>query len=48
MSSAITIRPSNDRDVAAIAAIYRHHVLHGIASFEDEPPEPNEIADRRA
>ncbi|MFZ3237052.1 MAG: N-acetyltransferase family protein [Stellaceae bacterium] len=47
MSSAITIRPSNDRDVEEIAAIYRHHVLHGIASFEDEPPEPNEIAERR-
>lgn len=42
-----TIRPSEDRDVAAIAAIYRHHVLHGVASFEEEPPAPGEIARRR-
>ncbi|HUC71062.1 MAG TPA: GNAT family N-acetyltransferase [Stellaceae bacterium] len=47
MSSGVSIRPSDDRDVAAIALIYRHHVLHGIASFEEEPPEPSEIARRR-
>ena len=41
------IRPSEERDVAAIAAIYRHHVLHGIASFEEKPPELGEIARRR-
>jgi L-amino acid N-acyltransferase YncA len=41
------IRPSEDRDVVAITAIYRHHVLHGIASFEEEPPAPEEIARRR-
>src|SRR6478752_5550859 len=32
------IRPSEDRDVPAIAAIYQHHVLFGTASFETEPP----------
>jgi L-amino acid N-acyltransferase YncA len=47
MSRGLSIRPSDGRDVGAIAAIYRHHVLHGIASFEDEPPEPDEIARRR-
>jgi L-amino acid N-acyltransferase YncA len=47
MSRSLSIRPSDGRDVGAIAAIYRHHVLHGIASFEDEPPEPDEIARRR-
>ena len=47
MSHDLSIRPSDDRDVGAIAAIYRHHVLHGIASFEDEPPEADEIAQRR-
>jgi L-amino acid N-acyltransferase YncA len=41
------IRPSEDRDVAAITAIYHHHVMHGVASFEEEPPEPEEIARRR-
>jgi L-amino acid N-acyltransferase YncA len=43
----VTIRPSRDHDVAAIAAIYAHHVLHGVASFEEVPPEAEEIARRR-
>jgi L-amino acid N-acyltransferase YncA len=47
VSSSIQIRQSNDRDVGAITAIYRYHVLHGVASFEEEPPEPDEIACRR-
>jgi phosphinothricin acetyltransferase len=42
-----TIRPSHDADVPAIAAIYRHHVLHGVASFEEVPPDQDEIARRR-
>lgn len=42
------IRPSRDADVAAIAAIYGHHVLHGLASFEEIPPAVEEIARRRA
>ena len=41
------IRPSRDDDVAAIAAIYGYHVLHGVASFEEEPPPVEEIARRR-
>jgi L-amino acid N-acyltransferase YncA len=41
------IRPSRDDDVAAITAIYAHHVLHGLASFEEVPPPPGEIARRR-
>lgn len=47
MSQGVSIRPSNDGDVAAIAAIYRHHVLCGTASFEEVPPETDEIARRR-
>jgi L-amino acid N-acyltransferase YncA len=43
----VAIRPSWEEDVPAIAAIYRHHVLHGVASFEEVPPEPDEIARRR-
>lgn len=43
----LAIRPSRDGDIAAITAIYRHHVLHGVASFEDIPPEIDEIAGRR-
>ena len=41
------IRPSRDDDVAAIAAIYGYHVLHGLASFEEVPPPVEEIARRR-
>lgn len=42
------IRPAESADVAAIAAIYRHHVLHGSASFETEPPTVGEMERRRA
>ncbi|MGA8550774.1 MAG: N-acetyltransferase family protein, partial [Stellaceae bacterium] len=43
----LRLRPSEDRDLAAITAIYRHHVLHGVASFEETPPEIDEMARRR-
>ena len=43
----VVIRPSREGDVAEIAAIYRHHVLHGLASFEEVPPEPGELGSRR-
>ena len=43
----IAIRASCDEDITEIAAIYRHHVLHGVASFEEMPPEEDEIARRR-
>jgi phosphinothricin acetyltransferase len=42
------IRPSRDEDVPTIAAIYAHHVLNGLASFEEVPPEAAEIARRSA
>lgn len=44
----LTIRPSRDEDVAAITAIYAHHVLHGTGTFETEPPSPANMAARRA
>jgi len=42
-----TIRPSRSADMAAVTAIYRHHVLHGTASFETEPPDEAEMVRRR-
>jgi L-amino acid N-acyltransferase YncA len=42
-----SIRPSEDRDVPAIAAIYQHHVLFGTASFETEPPSIDDMTRRR-
>ena len=44
---AITIRPSGEADIEAIATIYRYHVMHGVASFEDVPPDPEELGRRR-
>lgn len=46
MSAAITIEPVNRADAPVIAAIYAHHVRHGTASFEIEPPDAAEIAAR--
>ena len=42
-----TIRPSHDDDVEAIAAIYRHHVLHGTGTFEIDPPSAEDMRSRR-
>ncbi len=42
-----TIRPSRDDDIAAITAIYAHHVLHGVGTFEEIPPSAEEIGRRR-
>lgn len=47
MTGDLVIRESRDDDVAAIAAIYGHHVLHGVASFEEVPPSVEEMARRR-
>lgn len=44
----ITIRASRDDDVAAVAIIYAHHVLHGTGTFETAPPSPADMAARRA
>jgi L-amino acid N-acyltransferase YncA len=46
MDAACSIGPATPADAAAIAAIYAHHVLHGTATFEIEPPAPAEIAAR--
>lgn len=34
----VAIRTATPSDAEAIAAIYAHHVLHGTASFDTEPP----------
>ncbi|MBK7281241.1 N-acetyltransferase family protein [Candidatus Aalborgicola defluviihabitans] len=44
----IKIRPSQDADLAAITAIYAHHVLHGTGTFETTPPNDQDMAARRA
>ncbi len=42
------IRPSRDSDIAAITAIYSHHVLQGTGTFETTPPTEQDMAARRA
>ena len=45
----LTIRAyttDTDQDIAAITAIYGHHVLHGRASFETEAPSVTEMLRR--
>jgi len=41
------IRPSLPEDMAAITAIYTHHVLFGTGTFEIEPPCESDMANRR-
>jgi phosphinothricin acetyltransferase len=41
------VRASRPGDMPAITAIYAHHVLHGLASFELLPPDLDEMARRR-
>jgi phosphinothricin acetyltransferase len=48
MPRKIIIRAATVADIPAITAIYRHYVLHGLASFETEPPGEIEIARRFA
>jgi phosphinothricin acetyltransferase len=40
------LRPAVAADFAAIRSIYAHHVLHGLASFEEEPPSAEEMRRR--
>ena len=42
------IRVSLHEDIAAITAIYAHHVLHGTGTFETEAPGEADMAMRRA
>ena len=42
------VRDARDDDMGAVQAIYAHHVLHGTASFEEDPPPLAEMRRRRA
>lgn len=43
---AVMIRPVQESDAEAIAAIYAHHVLHGTASYEIEPPSVDQTIEK--
>lgn len=45
---AAVVRDATPDDMPAVQAIYAHHVRHGLASFEVEPPSLDEMLARRA
>jgi phosphinothricin acetyltransferase len=47
MDDVVLVRPSRDDDIASVERIYTHHVLHGLATFEEVPPDAAELASRR-
>jgi L-amino acid N-acyltransferase YncA len=42
------LRDTAEADLPAIQAIYAHHVLHGVASFEETPPSVDDLRGRLA
>ena len=46
MQTGCLIRDVLNSDAEAVHAIYAHHVLHGTASFDLEPPQLSAIADK--
>ena len=40
------LRPASPQDAPTIQSIYAHHVLHGLATFEEEPPSTEEMRQR--
>ncbi len=44
----MAVRPTTAEDAPALAAIYGEAVLHGLGTFEEDPPSPAEMELRRA
>jgi L-amino acid N-acyltransferase YncA len=44
----VNVRPAALADAAALAAIYGHHVLRGLGTFDELPPSADEMALRLA
>jgi L-amino acid N-acyltransferase YncA len=47
LSPPIQIRDADEPDMDAVRRIYAHHVLHGLATFEEVPPGVDELISRR-
>lgn len=47
-SPGLAVRDARGDDMAAVQAIYGHHVLHGLGSFEETPPTLDDMMARRA
>lgn len=44
---AVVVRPSTENDVAAMVAIYTHHITRGLGKFDVEPMQADDIKRRR-
>ena len=44
----LVIRDANEEDMVRVQRIYAHHVLHGIASFEEDAPALEQMLARRS
>jgi len=42
----VQVRAATGDDIPAVHAIYAHHVLNGLASFEEQPPSRDELLRR--
>lgn len=42
----LQVRDAGDGDIAALHAIYSHHVLHGFGTFDEAPPSVDDFADK--
>lgn len=47
-SARLVVRDALETDMNAVQTIYAHHVLHGLATFEETPPTAEELGSRRA
>jgi len=48
LKPALIIREAREEDFGAVRRIYAHHVLHGLATFEEVPPSVEELRARWA
>ncbi len=44
----VLVRDTTEADMAVVRDIYAHHVLNGLATFEEVPPSVEELLSRRA
>ncbi|MDP3241599.1 MAG: GNAT family N-acetyltransferase, partial [Reyranella sp.] len=44
---AVVVRPSTENDVAAMIAIYTHHITRGVGDVDIEPTQTDDIKRRR-
>ena len=45
--SPLIVEDATEADMVAVQRIYAHHVLHGLATFEESPPSVDEMVGRR-